>query len=185
MPTQWRSAERETITSASSCSSPKSRTAEGSMPCFVSCRRSLSAMFATIWMCTQEWSLISIRTTAFTFETCHQPFSCLSSFTRSSSCRSLRLPRTGRLICIFSTAWAGVSRVSRTASSETGASMRSSVFLSSSLMCVPQCSARTCRGRSGCGRREAATGDRRCPAPRAARKRGREPAGECPPVADL
>ena len=29
-------------------------------------------MFVTIWMCTQEWSLISIRATAFTFETCHQ-----------------------------------------------------------------------------------------------------------------
>ena len=82
-------------------------------------------MFATIWMCTQEWSLISIRTTAFTFATCHQPFSCLSSFTRSSSFRSLRLPRTGRLMCIFSTACAGVSLVSRTASAETGSSIRS------------------------------------------------------------
>ena len=40
-------------------------------------------MLATIWMCTQEWSLISSRTTAFTFETCHQAFSCLSSLTRS------------------------------------------------------------------------------------------------------
>ena len=29
-------------------------------------------MFVTIWMCTHEWSLISIRATAFTFETCHQ-----------------------------------------------------------------------------------------------------------------
>ena len=29
-------------------------------------------MFVTIWMCTQEWSLISRRTTAFTFATCHQ-----------------------------------------------------------------------------------------------------------------
>ena len=53
-------------------------------------------MFVTIWMCTQEWSLISIRATAFTFETCHQALSCLSSFTRSISVRSLRLPRTGR-----------------------------------------------------------------------------------------
>jgi hypothetical protein len=31
-------------------------------------------MFVTIWMCTQEWSLISMRTVAFTFATCHQPF---------------------------------------------------------------------------------------------------------------
>ena len=29
-------------------------------------------MFATIWMCTQEWSLISRRATALTFATCHQ-----------------------------------------------------------------------------------------------------------------
>ena len=133
IPTQWKSEERATITSASSCSSPKSRTAEGSMPCLVSWRRSLSAMFATIWMCTQEWSLISIRTTAFTFATCHQPFSCLSSFTRSSSFRSFRLPRTGRLMCIFSTACAGVSRVSRTASSEIGSSIRSCISRSRSL----------------------------------------------------
>ncbi len=40
-------------------------------------------MFATIWMCTQEWSLISRRTTALTFATCHHAFSCLSSLTRS------------------------------------------------------------------------------------------------------
>ena len=29
-------------------------------------------MFVTIWMCTHEWSLISSRTTALTFATCHQ-----------------------------------------------------------------------------------------------------------------
>ena len=90
-------------------------------------------MFATIWMCTHEWSLISIRTTAFTFEACHHAFSCLSSFTRSSSLRSLRLPRTGRLMCIFSTAWAGVRRVSRIASAATGSSIRCSVSLSRSM----------------------------------------------------
>ena len=32
-------------------------------------------MFVTIWMWTHEWSLISMRATAFTFATCHQPFS--------------------------------------------------------------------------------------------------------------
>ena len=36
-------------------------------------------MFATIWMCTQEWSLISSRATAFTFATCHQALSWASS----------------------------------------------------------------------------------------------------------
>ena len=45
-----------TTTSASSCSSPKSRTSPGSTPCFVSWRRSSSAMFVTIWMCTQSGS---------------------------------------------------------------------------------------------------------------------------------
>ncbi len=69
-------------------------------------------MFVTIWMCTQEWSLISIRATAFTFETCHQAFSCSSSFTRSISVRSLRLPRTGTLIRMRAIASVGVSRTS-------------------------------------------------------------------------
>ena len=41
-------------------------------------------MFVTIWMCTHEWSLISMRATAFTFATCHHAFSCLSAFTRST-----------------------------------------------------------------------------------------------------
>ena len=82
-------------------------------------------MFVTIWMCTQEWSLISIRATAFTFETCHQPFSWWSSLTRSISVRSLRLPRTGTLIRIRSIASAGVRRASRSASAATGCSIRS------------------------------------------------------------
>ena len=77
-------------------------------------------MFVTIWMWTQEWSLIPIRPTAFTFETCHHAFSCLSSFTRSISVRSFRLPRTGTLIFIRSIASAGVRRISRSASSATG-----------------------------------------------------------------
>src|SRR6266487_353876 len=87
-------------------------------------------MFATIWMCTQEWSLICMRATAFTFDACHQPLSWVSSLTRSNSLRSLRLPRTGTLIFICATASVGVSRVSRSASSETGCSIRSSVSLS-------------------------------------------------------
>ena len=65
------------------------------MPCFVSWRRSLSAMFVTIWMCTHEWSLISIRTTAFTFATCHQPLSWSSRLTRSITCASLRFAAHG------------------------------------------------------------------------------------------
>ena len=96
MPMQCVSAPSATTTSASSLASCRSRgTIAGSTPCFVSWRRSFSAMFVTIWMCTQEWSLISRRTTAFTFATCHQPLSCWSALTRSISCASLRLPRSG------------------------------------------------------------------------------------------
>ena len=70
-------------------------------------------MLVTIWMCTQEWSLISRRTTALTFATCHHPLSCRSAFTRSRSVRSVRLPRTGTLMRMRSTASPGVRRVSR------------------------------------------------------------------------
>ena len=48
-------------------------------------------MFATIWMCTQEWSLIPSRLTAVTFETCQYAFSASSSLTRPSRVRSFRL----------------------------------------------------------------------------------------------
>ena len=61
-------------------------------------------MFVTIWMCTQEWSLIAIRATALTFETCHQPLSCESWFTRSITRRSFWLPRSGTRIRIAATA---------------------------------------------------------------------------------
>ena len=88
-------------------------------------------MFVTIWMCTQEWSLISSRTTAFTFATCHQPLSWSSPLTRSITCASLRLPRSGTRIRICATASSGVSRVSRSASAETGSSIRSWVWGSS------------------------------------------------------
>ena len=82
-------------------------------------------MFVTIWMCTHEWSLISRRLTAFTFETCHQAFTCASSLMRSTSVASLRFARVGTLMRICATASAGVSRVSSSACSETGSSIRS------------------------------------------------------------
>src|SRR5205807_9006065 len=85
-------------------------------------------MLATIWTCTHEWSLISIRATAFTFAACRQPLSWRSAFARSMTGRSLRLPRAGTLMRICATASAGVRRVSRSASAETGCSIRSSVF---------------------------------------------------------
>ena len=100
-------------------------------------------MFVTIWMWTQEWSLISIRATAFTFATCHQPLSCSSLLTRSITVRSFRFARTGTRMRICAIASAGVSRVSRSASSETGCSMRFSVSRSS----MPESLRRGRRGR--------------------------------------
>jgi hypothetical protein len=93
-------------------------------------------MLATIWMCTHEWSLIRSRATALTFATCHQPFSWSSALTRSMIRRSLRLPRTGTFSRICATASFGVRRVSRSASAETGCSIRSSVSGSSAMLRV-------------------------------------------------
>src|SRR5688500_14461152 len=84
-------------------------------------------MFATIWMCTHEWSLISSRPTAFTLATCHHALSWVSPLTRSISVRSLRFARDGTLMRIRATASAGVSLTSCSASSEAGDSIRSSV----------------------------------------------------------
>ena len=53
-------------------------------------------MLATIWMCTHEWSLIWSRTTALTFETCHQAFSSRSSFARSSDAAELAVAAVGQ-----------------------------------------------------------------------------------------
>ena len=73
-------------------------------------------MFVTIWMCTQEWSLISSRATAFTFETCHHAFSWSSRLTRPITRRSFSFRRTGTLMRMRAIASAGVSRASRSAS---------------------------------------------------------------------
>src|SRR6266850_903797 len=90
-------------------------------------------MLVTIWMCTQEWSLISSRTAALTFATCHQPLSWSSWLTRSITRRSFWLPRSGTRIRICLIASVGASRVSRWASADTGSSIRPCVFGSSSL----------------------------------------------------
>src|SRR5437763_3140287 len=90
-------------------------------------------MFETICTWTHEWSLIRIRATALTFAACHHAFSCASSFTRSRIRRSFRFPRTGTLMRICATASAGVRRVSRSASAETGCSIRCSVSRSRSI----------------------------------------------------
>src|SRR3978361_53011 len=88
-------------------------------------------MFVTIWMWTHEWSLISIRATAFTFATCHQRLIWSSLLTRSMTVRSFLFARTGTRMRICFTASAGVRRVSRSASSEAGCSILFSVSGSS------------------------------------------------------
>src|SRR5581483_1942243 len=118
-------------------------------------------MLVTIWMWTHEWSLISMRATAFTFDTCHHAFSCLSSLTRSISVRSLRLPRTGTLIRMRSIASAGVSLASRSASAATGWSIRSAVSLSIAITASidrairPICAEFICAGRASAASRPA------------------------------
>src|SRR5207253_9966500 len=77
--------------------------------------------------CTHEWSLISMRATAFTFATCHQPLTWSSLLTRSMTVRSFLFARTGTRMRICFTASAGVRRVSRSASSDAGCSIRFSV----------------------------------------------------------
>ena len=79
-------------------------------------------MLATIWICTQEWSLICRRAIALTLETCQSAFSSVSAFTRSRRARSFRLPLAGTRIRICATACAGVMRASRSSSAAGGAS---------------------------------------------------------------
>ena len=84
-------------------------------------------MLVTIWMCTQEWSLMLRRPIALTLETCHHAFSSSSALTCSISVRSFRLPRVGTRIRMRAVASAGVMRVSRsTSTSSAGCSISSS-----------------------------------------------------------
>ena len=53
-------------------------------------------MLATIWMCTQEWSLIWRRTTAFTLETCHQPFKHAVGVGALEDAAELAVPAVGK-----------------------------------------------------------------------------------------
>ena len=91
-------------------------------------------MFVTIWMCTQEWSLMLRRPIAFTFETCHQALSSSSALTCSITARSLRLPRVGTRMRMRAVASAGVMRVScSTSTSSAGCSISSSEVGSSGI----------------------------------------------------
>src|SRR5579862_7253835 len=64
-------------------------------------------MLSTIWMCTQEWSLMPSRLVALTAETCHQAFTWVSAFTAASNCSRRRLPRVGTRTRIAATASRG------------------------------------------------------------------------------
>ena len=111
-------------------------------------------MLATIWMCTHEWSLISIRTTAFTFATCHHPLSCLSALTRSSSVRSFRLPRDRDVDAHLLDRLRG--REARLALRLLGDRLLDPLLRrggSKSVMSAPRRCARTCRAAPGCGSR--------------------------------
>src|SRR4051794_30238033 len=77
-------------------------------------------MFVTIWMCTQEWSLICMRATALTFAACQSALIDSSRLTRSTTSRSVRFPRAGTLIRMSRTASAGVIRAPRSARTLTG-----------------------------------------------------------------
>ena len=52
-------------------------------------------MFETIWMCTQEWSLIWSRTTALTFETCHHALICVVCVDPLEHAAELSVPADG------------------------------------------------------------------------------------------
>ena len=73
-----------------------------------------------------------MRATALTFETCHHAFSWGSLLTRSSTRAACGCHAPGSRIRIPAIASAGVRRVSRTASAETGPSMRCSISASMS-----------------------------------------------------
>ena len=87
----------------------------GSTPARRSSRSSFRPMLVTIWMCTHEWSLICSRVTAFTLAACQSAFSDVSWLARSTTSRSVRLPRAGRVMRMSRTASAGVMRAPRSA----------------------------------------------------------------------
>ena len=91
-------------------SSRSRRTIPDLAPLRTRSRSSFRAMFATTWMCTQEWSLMRMRRTALTFATCHQARSETSALARATTSRRIRLRRAGMLIRIAATASAGRHR---------------------------------------------------------------------------
>ena len=70
-------------------------------------------MLATIWICTQEWSLICRRAIALTLETPERLELGVGIHALEEGARSFRLPLAGTRIRICSTACAGVMRASR------------------------------------------------------------------------
>src|SRR3954452_8318151 len=109
MPTQWKSAAAAMTTSASRSLIPWSATIAGTMPRRNSSRARRSAMFVTIWMWTQEWSVRPSRA-ALTPATCHHALTCWSALTASMSWSRRRLPRVGARMRMAAIASAGEAR---------------------------------------------------------------------------
>src|SRR5215208_5463231 len=97
MPVSWKRQAAAITTSASRAFMPWLVTIAGSTPARLSSRNRRSAMLATIWMWTQEWSDMS-RRSALTCCMYHQACSRRSPLAASSSASSRRLPRVGARI---------------------------------------------------------------------------------------
>src|SRR5215208_738801 len=108
MPVSWKRQAAAITTSASRAFMPWVETMAGSTPARLSSRNRRSAMLATIWMWTQEWSDMS-RRSALTCCMYHQACRRRSPFAASSSASSRRLPRVGARISSSGTSTARVA----------------------------------------------------------------------------
>ncbi len=109
MPVSWNRHAAAITTSASRGVISCWETIAGSTPARLSSRNSRSAMFTTIWMCTQEWSDMS-RRSALTCCMYHQACMRRSPFAAASSASSRRLPRVGTRISVVGTSTPGTLR---------------------------------------------------------------------------
>src|ERR671914_1577286 len=109
MPVSWNRQAAAITTSASRGLISCWDTIAGSTPPRLSSRNRRSAMFTTIWMCTQEWSDMS-RRSALTCCMYHQACSRRSAFAAASSASSRRLPRVGTRISVVGMSTASTLR---------------------------------------------------------------------------
>src|SRR5918997_6499842 len=109
MPVSWNRHAAASTTSASRGVISCWDTIAGSTPPRLSSRNRRSAMFTTIWMCTQEWSDMS-RLSALTCCMYHHAWRRRSAFAAASSDSSRRLPRVGTRISVVGTSTASTLR---------------------------------------------------------------------------